>query len=513
MVSSRRPRVILIEPDINPITRRFGLPIVANYPPLAQARLAGQILDKADVAIADLRIPGERDRLLAEVRADPPDLAGVSLTFTSNGDEAIDVAGAIRSASPGTTIVFGGSAPSEDPPSFHASAADLICFRHGDLSFGSLVEEIGRSGAAPDRFPGFFHREGAGWALTDGPAAPSMSSLRPYAWHVIPERYWRYYFQGLRPCGIGQTSEGCPFDCTFCSVWKTHGRRVMLASLDNVKHDLESLPGLVRGFFFADDIWMQASEEQIRELYDPLLEWVASDYLPRRGDFWLTAETRTDLYLRQEKRFEAWLRRGGLKWIFFGVEAVTDDQLKSFSKRNTVDTNSEAIRRAAEAGAFVMAQFVIPCEADRSYFDEIVRFLREHRRWIRIANFTIATPLPGTELYHRVLSGSPELADRGAVAHPAFSLFTALTPTKLDLREFYEQVARIYREANQASFRVEVVKQLVLTLLLSPWLIPRLTKIPGAARALRDPQTFLETHRQVQGDRFLDSTALAAGAA
>ncbi len=509
MTAIRRRSVILVEPDINPVTRRFGLPVVANYPPLAQVRLAGQI-EGGDVEIADLRVPGERRLLIERIRRDPPALVGISVTFTSNGDEAIDVAAAIRAACPSTRIVFGGTAPSEDPRSFFDSAVDLICFRAGDAALAALVGEARATGRAPDRFPGFFHREGDGWVFDPGPPAPALADLKPYAWHRLPERYWRTYFQGLRPTGIGQTSEGCPFDCTFCSVWKTHGRRVTLSSLANVRHDFLSLPRFARGFFFADDIWMQASRQQIRELYDPLFEWVAGEFLPSRGDFWLTVETRTDLYLREEARFAAWIRRGGLRWIFFGVEAVTDAQLESFSKRNTVDANSEAIRRAAETGAYVTAQFVIPCEADRAYFDEIVRFVKEHRRWIRAANFTIATPLPGTELYKQVLAGAPDLADRRRVRHPAFSLFTALTPTRLESGEFYEQVARVFREANQAAFRPEIVRQGLLTLRHSPWLIPRLTRIPGALRALTDPRTFLQTHREVQGERGLTPTAAAA---
>ncbi len=499
----KRPRAILIEPAINPVTQRFGLPIVANYPPLAQVRLAGQIIHAAQVRIADLRFPGERGRLLRSLAQDPPDLVGIALTFTSNGDEAIDLAAAVRAACPSACIVLGGTAPSEDPASFFGSAADLICFRGGDASLAALITELQDAGRAPVSFPGYFHREGDRWILTPGPPAREMASLRPYAWHLIPDRYWRRYFQGLRPTGIGQTSEGCPFDCTFCSVWKTHGRRVALASLANVQHDFRSLPPMVRGFFFADDIWMQASEQQLRELYDPLLEWLSSEFLPRRPDFWLTVETRTDLYVRQEERFRAWIRRGGLRWILFGVEAVTDEQLKSFSKRNTIDTNSEAIRRAAAEGAFVTAQFVIPCEADVAYFDEIVRFLREHRHFIRTANFTIATPLPGTDLYRQVLPGSPDLADRAVVTHPAFSLFTALMPMRLGAEEFYRQVARVFREANQVAFRPEIVRQGLLTLRHSPWLIPRLTRIPGMLRALKDQETFLRVHREVQGARLL----------
>ena len=504
MAPNRRRGVILIEPDINPVTRRFSLPNIANYPPLPQVRLAGQ-LPGEEVEIADLRIAGERERLLERVRRDPPALAGISLTFTSNGNEAIEVAGAIRETSPATTIVLGGTAPSEDPASFHDSAADLICFRNGDATFAALAAETRETGRAPPRFPGFLHREDGHWVLDPGPPAAPMASLRPYAWHLLPERYWREYFQGFRPTGMGQTSEGCPYDCTFCSVWKTHGRKVTLASLANVQHDFLSLPACVRGFFFADDIWMQASERQIRELYDPLLEWLDSEFLLRRRDFWLTVETRTDLYLREEDRFKAWIRRGGLKRILFGVEAVTDEQLKNYSKRNTVDKNSEAIRRAAESGAIVTAQFVIPCDADRAYFDEIVRFLETHRRWIRTSNFTVATPLPGTELYVESLKESPELADRKAVSHPAFSLFTALNGTRLEMREFYEQVARVFRAANQVRFSLDAARQVYRMARHSPWLIPRLAKAPKALRALTDPRTFLEVHRQVQGDRLIEN--------
>jgi len=153
----------------------------------------------------------------------------------------------------------------------------------------------------------------------------------------------------------------------------------------------------------------------------------------------------------------------------------------------------------------VTAQFVIPCDADRAYFDEIVRFLETHRRWIRTSNFTVATPLPGTELYVESLKESPELADRKAVSHPAFSLFTALNGTRLEMREFYEQVARVFRAANQVRFSLDAARQVYRMARHSPWLIPRLAKAPKALRALTDPRTFLEVHRQVQGDRLIEN--------
>ena len=499
---SRSGPILLVEPDINPITRRFGLPAVASYPPLAQVRLAGQ-LDDDRVGIADLRIPAERHSFPARIADEPPALVGISLTFTSNGDEAIAIAREVRRASPETVIVLGGTGASEDPRAFVDSDIDFIAHRHGDRSLNALVAAI-RSGDAPDAPAGFYRRDGARWALTPGPEPTPMDALRPYAWRLLPEHYWRHYFQGYRPTGMGQMSEGCPFDCTFCTVWKVHGRRVAVASLDNVKHDLTSLPDFVRAYFFADDIWMQATESQLQALHDPLLEWVASEFLPARGrDLWFTTETRTDLFLRQEARFEAWHRDGALQRILFGVEAVTDDQLDDYSKRTTVDVNSDAIHKAASWGVFVTAQFVIPCDADRAYFDELVRFLEEHRDAINVSNFTIATPLPGTELYEAELAHRAELADRAVVTHPAFSLFTALSPMRMEPAEYYEQVARVHRVANRFGFDWTLLENLGIVAMRSPWLLPNIFKMPGHLKGLTRAETFLETHREVQGDRLL----------
>jgi len=62
-------------------------------------------------------------------------------------------------------------------------------------------------------------------------------------------------------------------------------------------------------------------------------------------------------------------------------------------------------------------------------------------------------------------------------------------------------MARVYAAANQARFTTEIVRQV---LLLSPWLVPRLVRIPKALRALTSAETFLESHRQVQGRRLLE---------
>jgi magnesium-protoporphyrin IX monomethyl ester (oxidative) cyclase len=504
--------VYLVETDINPITRRFGLPLVANYPPLSLVRLAGQ-LDDPDVRIVDLRVAGEEARFLRLLQADPPAMVAISLTFTSNGAEATRLAAKVRRVAPQTAIIMGGSAASEDPGPFFTSDIDLICHRSGDIALAGLVAHLRRHAEVPARPAGFFHRGEESWEAGAPAGAPAMTDLKPYAWHLLPRRYWRTYFQGFRSTGMSQTSEGCPYDCSFCSVWQVHGRKVNVAALANVQHDFRSLPPSMRGFFFADDIWMQANEPQRRELYDPLLRWLADEFLARRPDVWMTVETRTDLFLRQEARFADWIRHGNLKRIFFGVEAVTDEVLAGFSKRNTVEANSLALKRAADLDVYVTAQYVVPLDADEAYFDEMVRFLAAHRPHVRVANFTIATPLPGTELYREVLAANPELADRGIVRHPAFSLFCALTPTRLPLVEFYRQVARLYRVANRVRFRWDTFGHGLQAVVRDPGTLKRLIQVPRLVRRLGEPETWMEVHREVQGDRLFSHQRPATVAA
>jgi hypothetical protein len=156
--------ILLIEPDINAVTRRFGLPAVASYPPLAQVRLAGQIDDQG-VGIVDLRIPRERKRFEGVVRSNPPALVGISLTFTSNGDEAIRVASVVRRASPHTVIVLGGTGASEDPARLTGRRFHRF---HRRRVARLLAREIRRTGRKPATAPGFFHRAD-GWVLERAP--------------------------------------------------------------------------------------------------------------------------------------------------------------------------------------------------------------------------------------------------------------------------------------------------------------------------------------------------------
>jgi hypothetical protein len=72
--------------------------------------------------------------------------------------------------------------------------------------------------------------------------------------------------------------------------------------------------------------------------------------------------------------------------------------------------------------------------------------------------------------------------------------------------EFYEQVARAHRVANQFELDWTALENLGRVVVRSPWLIPRILRMPSHLRNLTRPDMFLRTHREVQGERFLDGS-------
>jgi hypothetical protein len=73
----------------------------------------------------------------------------------------------------------------------------------------------------------------------------------PARHHVAP---WRRQYACLahRPAWLVETARGCPFRCSFCSIWQLHARAVRERSIDSVCRDFASVGNHV---FVADDLF------------------------------------------------------------------------------------------------------------------------------------------------------------------------------------------------------------------------------------------------------------------
>ena len=229
--------------------------VTMRMPNGALASLAGNVDAHHRVAIADLILVPRSvretvERLMREV---DPDVVGLSIMTFQRGT-ARKIVALVRALKPGATIVVGGYDPSlasevyEDP----AWDVDVIVRGEGDLTFRELLRalEAGRdlSGVA-----GLSYRQGPGMVRTPDRAVSSLSGEEV----ALPNRSARvltgYTFIG-RPIEVVETSRGCTYDCSFCSIIEMRGRNFHTWSIDRVLADIADARARgARAIFIVDD--------------------------------------------------------------------------------------------------------------------------------------------------------------------------------------------------------------------------------------------------------------------
>lgn len=144
------------------------------------------------------------------------------------------------------------------------------------------------------------------------------------------------------------------------------------------------------------------------------------------------AETRCDMLIRNEEVFARWARLG-LTHLFLDLESLDAEQLKRFRKRTTPNENFKALEIARKLGLRVAINLITDPSWDERQF-------RQAQEWTaqvpEIVHLTVATPYPGTELFH---SDPPQLT---TTDYRLFDIQHAVVPTKLPLDQFYRQLVK-----------------------------------------------------------------------
>jgi hopanoid C-3 methylase len=462
--------VLLLRPV--PENDRFGLGPFFRIEPLGLEYIAAALESRGHRAtVADLRYSRSLTSLLKTTR---PAIVGIACMHALETDEVLALAASVRRLLPGVFVLVGGHTAAAYSSPFLTNDVDAVCVSDGEVVLPDLADSLTQS-RDHTTVPGLLVRE------PDGRFARTPAPDRTFVLDDVPTplrrdvETWRRQYACLlfRPVWLIETARGCPFRCSFCSVWQQHDRGVRLRSIDSVCDDFAATGPNV---FVADDLfWYQPARS---------LELAAA--LKRRGirKRWLLVQSRTDLVATHPELMEAWRPLAQDFDIFFGLEAATDEGLQDLVKDTTIDRTVDAVRLSRGLTYGVTGNFVIDPDWGESDFERLWSFVEKHD--LGRAGFTVLTPLPGTAFFEE------ERRRVRAVRWSQYDMHHVLWEPRLGAKRFFELYCETWR---RSILNLQGNKSLLdWARQVRPRDIPFLTRMLLRTQRMMRPEAYLREH-------------------
>jgi anaerobic magnesium-protoporphyrin IX monomethyl ester cyclase len=374
--------------------------VAIRMPNGALASLAGNVDAHHEVAVADLILAQTSVQRTIErlVHTVAPDLVGLSV-MTFQRRTARRVISFIRSIAPAARIVVGGYDPSLAPDDWTDPniGVDMIVRGEGESTFRALVHALEQRTPLSE-VAGLWYREGG--VIRRNPPRPIASledgNIR------LPKRGARVlsgYTMLGRHVDVIETSRGCTFDCSFCSIIEMRGRNFHRFPLRRVLDDIaDARAHGARVIFFVDDnitIDVPRFERLCGAIIDSGFNDI--DYI---------VQGMTAPFATRGRTLAPLMKRAGFRYVFLGIENVIDDGLVFLNAgakntRRTPDqqrrnTTLDAIDVLHRHGLLVVGGLIVGNPDDtRESIAANLAFARRHVDWPYIQH---PTPYPGTPM-------------------------------------------------------------------------------------------------------------------
>jgi radical SAM superfamily enzyme YgiQ (UPF0313 family) len=368
--------IIFIEPhppDLH-IFSTFAIPRLGS---ILLATIANKIGYSCAVAIEDIK-PITLNSLHRF------DLVAIS-SITSTAPRAYAIADYCRKN--GIPSIMGGPHPTFCPDEA-LEHTDFVIRGEGELAFPAFLSAW-KNGGDVSGVPNLSYRSGE--ANIHNPMAGCVSDL-----DTLPHPDFSLISGGMKNINKGkiipvQTSRGCPYDCTFCSVTAMFGRSYRTYSTDYIIEELLPHTANPNNFIFFYDDHFTANRKRTTELLETMLE--------RNIRLKWSAQVRADV-ARDEKLVKL-MKRAGCHTLFIGFESVNPESLKNMRKKQTMEEIEHAVNMLKKYKIATHGMFVFGFDDDtRESCNATVRFARKHD--IESVQFLILTPFPGTVLHSQL---------------------------------------------------------------------------------------------------------------
>jgi radical SAM superfamily enzyme YgiQ (UPF0313 family) len=315
--------------------------IAIRMPNGALTSLAGNVDTHHEVAVADLVLVQTRVRETVErlVREREPDVVGLSI-MTFQRRTALRLIGLLRALRPAARIVVGGYDPSLAPEAYAASAEppDFLIRGEGEQTFDELIRGI-EAGSGYGHIAGLSFRTASGFYHNpDRPVTGlATGALKP------PRRAARVlggYTMVGRQVDVVETSRGCTFDCSFCSIIEMRGRNFHTYTFDRVLADIrDSRAHGAQTIFLVDDN-ITLNVRRFEALCQAIVE-------ARLNDLEYVVQAMTSAIANHGATLAPAMHRAGFRYVFLGIENVLEGDL-AFLRARAKNTGRGGAREGAD---------------------------------------------------------------------------------------------------------------------------------------------------------------------
>jgi len=373
-------------------------PVAVRMPNGALTSVAGNVDSHHRVAVADLILVHGRVRetVIRLTRELKPQVVGLSV-MTFQRRTAARIIELVRFLQPGVKIVLGGYDPGLEPEAYRGMGVDYIVRGEGEVTFRELLRALER-GQSGEGICGLSYREGGRWIdnparavhhLEDGEIRRPNRAARVLAGYTLLGRQ----------VDVVETSRGCTYDCSFCSIIQARGRNFHTYSIERVLEDIrDARDHGARTIFLVDDnITLNVHR------FEQLCHAIIAAGLNRLDYF---VQAMTSSIASHGETLAPLMRRAGFRYVFLGIENILERDLEFLraSAKNTARENGRsqgnatirAIEYLHRNKMYVVGGLIVGNPDDTSQSIEAnLAFAERYVDWPYIQH---PTPYPGTPM-------------------------------------------------------------------------------------------------------------------
>lgn len=408
-------KILLISPgtpeDIDgKITREIPYLFAKTlFAPHAVAAVAALTPPGFQVEIHDEYTRGPADPVLQK---NGHDIIGISIT-SNQLKRSLYLANVAKKSNPSALVVVGGIGvehlvsknPEDIDVVFHGEAEETWPLFLEDLKLGKWL-------------PVYKHH-----------SKPDMNKTPAPSWELMREDLHSY------TAALVQTTRGCPFDCSFCDVIYTYGRKPRSKSIQQVLDEVSRLSALKVGMIFIADDNFAGDKKYTKALLKELITLNNSFAIP------ISFLTQIDITIANDDELLTLLADCNFQAVMIGIESVNEASLKDLNKQQNMRISvSEAVRKIQSFGIVVLAHMIIGADSDdTSVFAKTSAFIAEANIVHHLCH-PLAAPY-GTKMWYDLKRKGRIISTENEEIKDKLDIVTNIIPKQMTRVELFEGLA------------------------------------------------------------------------